>query len=346
MVTIKARQWRRSFRLGWFLWAAAGWLALAPAAQAALQFDVLVGFNGMVPQSAWFPITCELHNDGPSFQAIIEVVPERFAQAQTRRLAVELPTNTRKRVVIPVFASSRYTEWNVRLLDERGKVRAEPNYIGSSRRVAGEPRIGAICRTVAGLPVLPPIKPRQPDHQPSAVRLQPELFPDNPLALEGLPLIYLNSEKAASLTVPQANALMAWLQNGGHLVVGVEQATDLAAAGWLRNLLPCDLAATTVLPSHGELHDWVNELKLAKPAGSPKSRKPKASAPAAQSESPGNLTEDDEFEAAPLPVLTGAMRDGKVIVGKAETPLVIQAQRGRGRLTLLTFSPEREPFLS
>jgi hypothetical protein len=40
------------------------------------------------------------------------------------------------------------------------------------------------------------------------------------------------------------------------------------------------------------------------------------------------------------------LRDGKVLVGPDESPLVIDATRGRGRLTVLTFSPELEPFRS
>jgi hypothetical protein len=59
-----------------------------------------------------------------------------------------------------------------------------------------------------------------------------------------------------------------------------------------------------------------------------------------------NLAEDDNFEAAPLPVVTGTMRDGAILIGDDAAPLAVTAPRGRGRITVLTFSPEREPFLS
>jgi hypothetical protein len=45
-------------------------------------------------------------------------------------------------------------------------------------------------------------------------------------------------------------------------------------------------------------------------------------------------------------VFTGQLRDGKVILAEGNTPLAIQAQRGLGKITILTFSPEREPFSS
>jgi hypothetical protein len=47
-----------------------------------------------------------------------------------------------------------------------------------------------------------------------------------------------------------------------------------------------------------------------------------------------------------LPIATGAVHDGKIELSLDDVPLVIKARRGRGQLTVLTFSPEREPFRS
>ena len=59
-----------------------------------------------------------------------------------------------------------------------------------------------------------------------------------------------------------------------------------------------------------------------------------------------SLAADDAFDLAELPVATGSVRDGKVLLSLDKVPLIIEARRGRGRLTVLTFSPEREPFRS
>ena len=60
-----------------FLSLAAALLLMAgPECQAAgPRFDVFPGYgnNFLVPDQGWFPITCELQNDGPAFNAIIEV---------------------------------------------------------------------------------------------------------------------------------------------------------------------------------------------------------------------------------------------------------------------------------
>src|SRR4029078_4955662 len=120
----------------------------------------------------------------------------------------ELPTNTRKRFVIPVFGSGgRFYQWSARLVDERGKLFAErPNL---------QPKIipwegfllGAMPRTFAGVPVLPEGHQNRPDLKPQVARLPIEQFPDNPIALEGLDALYLNSEKAIGLKINQVTAL-------------------------------------------------------------------------------------------------------------------------------------------
>src|SRR2546422_397030 len=94
--------------------------------RAALQFDVFLGYDGVVPEATWFPVICEIKNDGPSFNGVIEQNGGSFNQGQVHKVEVELPTGTLKRLLLPVFSTTRgfNTSWDVRLLDERGKLRA------------------------------------------------------------------------------------------------------------------------------------------------------------------------------------------------------------------------------
>src|SRR6185503_7826941 len=103
-------------------------LSTVLSAQAAVRFDVFVGYDGIVPQASWFPVVFEVANDGPSFTGIVEISPGQFGQNQTRYMVVELPTGTTKRLVIPVHSSSSFNfGWSARLLDHdnNNKVRAE-----------------------------------------------------------------------------------------------------------------------------------------------------------------------------------------------------------------------------
>ena len=368
--------------------AAALLLLAVPSQAAGPRFDVFLGYNNLLPRQGWFPITCEVQNDGPAFNGIIEVSAEQLGGGQTRRVKVDLPTGTLKRVVIPVFTAAQV--WNVRLLDERGKVRAEQTGLNAKVIRNEMPLVAGLCRTVQGLPTFPESS-SSPIMQLSssaygAARLQTESFPDNPLALESIDLLYLNSAKALDLKEPQAYALLAWLQNGGHLVVGVEQISDITGNPWLRDLMPCALTDARNLNNHPQLDQWLRSpwtstrfqelnaafaaadaarqaaaarlaaLRAADQAAAARRGAPGAPAPAirrggntggeAANASSVNLMDDAAFEAAPLPILTGTMRDGAILIGDAAAPLAVTAERGRGRITVLTFSPEREPFVS
>src|SRR5438477_11406342 len=92
-------------------------LLSASRLSAALQVDVFLGYDGVVPEASWFPLVCEIKNDGAPFKAMVEVTPG-YGQGQTRQMAVELPTGTLKRFVIPVFSTTAgYTTWDIRLID-------------------------------------------------------------------------------------------------------------------------------------------------------------------------------------------------------------------------------------
>src|ERR1043166_6165823 len=174
-------------------------------------------------------------------------------------MVVELPTGTLKRLSIPMFCSSSYPSWDVRLLDERGKLRAEQPGLRPRKLLApNTPLIGALPRTSGGTPSIRPIQPQNATMQPSAARFQSSIVPDNPLVLEGMDTFYLNSEKATELRVPsQVDALFDWVNAGGHLIIAVEQINDITAVPWLRTLLPCDLKEMRTVQSHPEIQEWL-----------------------------------------------------------------------------------------
>ena len=329
-----------------FLLAFAG---MVPASHAFLQFDVFLGYGDVVPEAGWFPVVCEIKNDGPEFNAVIEISAAQFNQSQTRQVPVQLPTNTKKRLVIPVFSVSRYGAWNFRLLDEKGKVRQEQLNMRPKKQIAADTvLLVALSRSVAGVPSFPQIKTSQPDFQPTSARMLPALFPDNPIALEGMAALYLNSSVALELTIPQVNALRAWLQNGGHLIVGIEQISDVSGNPWLAALMPCELTSVSSIKPQDELQKWVRLKTVARFYESGVQRRNR-SGPARggpRVDSPGALEADAAFEGADLPVAVATLRDGRTIVSAQGLPLVIESSRGRGRISVLTFSPERDPFLS
>jgi hypothetical protein len=324
------------------------WIASAAPARAELQFDVFLGYDGVVRESSWFPITCEILNDGPTFNGIVEVSLGNLGSDQVRRIPLELPTNTRKRFVIPMFGTGgrSMAQWNARLVDDRGKVHSERLNLQPKSLAWEGILLGALPRTFAGMPSFPDILKNRPDLKPQVARLPIEQVPDNPIAFEGLDAFYLNSEKALNLSVNQAEALLAWIRSGGHLILSVEQLADVNTTPWLQQLLPCALTDVVNLTIDDEIHQWVRKEE-ASSSSTRSGRQTAGRRMTAQGTNPYlNLTPDPSFMQAQLPVVVGTLRDGKVILAVDNKPLIIEANRGRGQITLLTFNPEREPFRS
>ena len=197
----------------------------------------------------------------------------------------------------------------VRAIGARPQSHRRTRDAASAQRFAG--RDADRCRdsrSVGGVPTFPPIHSGNSDLQPVAARLQPEMFPDNPLALEGINFIYLNSEKALALDVPRAQALMAWLQRGGHLVVAVEQASDINGNPWLRDLMPCKLEGTAVVNDHSDLQDFVQEAanKALVPGENSDQNSQDRKRKPARSQTP-MFTPTNISIPTPLPIVTGKL---------------------------------------
>ena len=324
-------------------------LVLASPVRAAIRFDMFVGYDGIVPQGSWFPLSFEVFNDGGPFIATIEVTPGQYNQSQTRSMVVELPTGTTKRFIIPVHTSATYNPtWNARLLNEKGRVMTEPqNQRPRKLNPANLPLAASISRS---LPPLPEFKNRNNEQVPIIARLHPLLFPDNPIALDGLDTIYLASERALDLKQPQVNALLAWLYGGGHLIVSIEQLNHLTGPGeWLRQALPADLTAMNQVPPRSDLQDWLASKQRFDGRDytfTGTTRTGRTVTTGTYQNPYEKLSTDNKFNEAPLQLATGTLRDGRVLVGPSATPTVITARRGRGQITLLTFAPELEPFKS
>jgi len=324
-------------------------IGAAPKVSAAIQFDVFVGYDGITRDASWFPVAVEVYNDGPSFNGIIELSSGQFSGTPERRIPVELPTNTRKRLVVPLYAAGgrQNGTWDAKLFDQGHKMRAERAGIQVRSLDWQGILLGALPRSFAGTPVMPKIKVNRPELQPSVARFQQEIFPDNPIALEGLDALYLNSEKAIALSAPQLDALLAWVRGGGHLILAVEQVTDVTSTPWLQQFLPVDVSGMRQMEIDQALVSWLKsdvsneeseEVLSGRAGGNRRTRNVDASGFYA------TLDTDAAFVGAQMPVATGALRDGRVSIGTTQAPLAVQAPRGRGKLTVLLFSPEREPF--
>jgi len=317
-------------------------LCFTGKARAAVQFDVFLGFgnDGFVREANWFPVTCEINNDGPTFTGVVELTGVNSGGDNVRRFVVELPTDTRKRIVIPVYGTGgRFQAWDAKLLDERNKVVVEHEGIRPGADLTAEALlIGALSRTFPGSPRLPDVPPNRKDDQPRAARFRAALFPDNAIALEGMDAIYLNSETALDLNVGQVEALQAWLHAGGRLIVGVERPGDINGSPWLQALMPCEVSGGGAVTTRGVIQEWLKQGAM------PSEQKPAWRSPPNAQDVYQQLDADPAFENQEFAIAKMSPRAGRVELEIDGAPLIVSAPRGRGTISALAFSPEKEPF--
>jgi hypothetical protein len=275
-------------------------------------------------------------------------------------MKLELPTGTVKRFVIPFHNSAIYVRpFNARLLDGKGKTVARAiNLQARSIENWIIPMSAAIGTWIPELPA-PKSRNYERERKPVVARILPDLFPDNPITLAGLSTIYLDTERALELKKNQIDALLSWLNSGGNLVVSIKQISQLNGAEWLRKILPCQVTRMTLVKPRQLLHQWVTNqfdihggqinLKYAPNNRSNQRNRAQNGSNATTSDfnNPFNrLKIDSDFEEQEMEIAQGELRDGKILAGTAEQPLLVTAHRGRGQVTQLNFSPERKPFIN
>ena len=290
---------------------------------AEVRFDVFMGFSGKARNGEWFPVTVEIENDGPTFNGEIEIKPSSFNE-QSIRYKIELPNNTRKRLSIPVFNNSNY-RWNAKLLND-GKVVSKNDNLRIDSIPWFSKLFAAVSDQQSSGPVLPETRFKNNNanrrFSPVVVNIQEDIFPDNPVTLHGLSSLYLNSKRAINFRAEQASAVSIWVRSGGHLILGVDQPSDITGTPWLRELLNTQFGLIQNLEVGPLIRDWLSN------AGYPV----------------GAI--DEEFNTKFLNATPVRLKDGKTLMSFDGEALIANANRGLGQVTILGFNPEREPIRS
>lgn len=360
------------------------WSVGISTAQAKIQFDVFPGYEGRYARAgAWYPVAFEIFNDGPSFDGVVELGDDQTG-GYTVRIPIELPTNTRKIFTSSLFCPTAGNHFiSARLLDSRGKIRDERPGLKLDVATWEGVVLGSMPGVFSGAPAFPDTGRSTDDLISLAPRLSPEFFPDNPVALEALNSLYLNTSTALKLKPPQIEALLSWMHSGGHLIVAVDQAPDLNALSWLRLELPAKLGEVTDIKAGAALEQWVQGKLGTSPSNLEGFRSPVLDAtntpetaettattatpitgkrtrkriqrPAGQeipetSDAYGLAPLEPGFASRLIPTYSIKVNLGKTLlsVGTNDTvsALIVTHPRDRGRLTLLAFNPEREPIKS
>ena len=289
-----------------------------------VQFDIFMGFAGKARQGDWFPVTFEIFNDGSTFDGQVELRP-RFGDNPVYRYDVELTANTRKRFTLSVFGDAN-SVWAAKLKNGNETV-AKHDELRLDSMESVTVLVGALSGQQAGGPVLPKTsfkrKWENDRHTPRVTHLQPDTFPDDPIALSGLHALYLNSARAINLRPEQATALSIWVLGGGHLILAVDQPGDITGTPWLAGLVRGKFGAVQNSAVGQALYRW-----------------------AGAREYPDLGDPDAAFAAGQLASVGVRLLNGSTLFELDSRPVAAKANRGLGQVSVLGFNPEREPFKS
>ena len=324
---------------------------------AAPRLDAFPGYSsgGYARLGSYFPLAIELQGDGPTVTGFLAVSTPGSGGTAVR-FPMELPPNTTKRVILPLFASAgNATTIDVKLFTEAGKLVAERSGASLVTLAPESVLVGTLPGQAQSAPIFPERPGNQANNEVRAVmvRMDPGLFPDTPVALEGLNALYLHSRRALELKEPQYAALQTWVASGGHVIVAIENSTDVTATDWLRRLLPARVSGVVTKPAAGVFQRFLGAEPGAGPGQAelqygtqPNRRHLRRSN--SSSENPfAQLIVDSDFERQQVTAvgLTPAA-EAVTFLAVDKTPLAVSGRFGRGLVTVLAFNPEQEPFRS
>lgn len=226
-----------------------------------LEMDVQPWLDGYVRPDGWTAAVVELRNTGAPTQgelSLDEQLPGDLSSRWVR--TIELPAGGSKRVVLPFVSGANGRKRQLRYTADGGRYalgtlelrRVPPSDIlvvvlgddnlglpGAIRTATGEslPRHGV--DTMPEMPAVPPDSP--PVGGPRQVRsttLPLAQVPTTSQVLSGVDWIVWPAADPSRLSQDQAQALAAWVVDGGHLVLTVSDTSRQLEASPLADILP------------------------------------------------------------------------------------------------------------
>lgn len=284
-------------------------LAFPAAQENPIQLSALAGFDGIYEESAPVPVFVSVRNDGAAVEGEIQVVaPAGVGEELIYSAPVSLPAGADKRVPLVVQLPPFAGEVTVRLAGEEG-VLAEN---GSNRlSVIGRDQLlyGVVSPDLGALTFLETAPGRRSDAAVAFLGLAD--LPEVSSAWNALDVLVLHDVDTSRLTVRQKEAMRAWVESGGQLVVTGGPGGPQTAAG-VADLLPVTVTGVTTVDALPALTEY---------GGSP----PEAPGPYV-------LTTADDV----LP--------GEVLIREGEHTLLAERSLGRGRVTFLALDPKLAPL--
>jgi hypothetical protein len=277
-----------------------------------ISLSVDAGYNGLFRENAWFPLLIQVSNEGDSVTGRLVVRPERTGDAFTNTFsaAVEMPSGSRKSVMLYVTARSFATDVQVEFIDENGFVAA--TQAAPLRSVALEDQLHVVLsQSSVGSIDLSGVSGG--GYRAFQANWRLDNLPDRASALSAVDTLVFSDIDTSGLSSSQRESVADWLTAGGHLIVTGGANWQATAAG-LEDLLP-------ITPQGSESSSDLDSLFA--------------------------LGEGQAISGTAI-ISTGTSREDARILAATEsgTPLLARRSVGLGTVDYLALDPMSEPLRS
>jgi len=275
-----------------------------------LDIQVVLGFANTFRLARWTPVTVTVSNRGNDLVGHLEVQASDTDAfhgnlfTASHRRDLELPRDSRKRFRFTVFLESLARPLVIRVISD-GRELARREIDLRHRFTTG--RLILVLSRDADLDYLN-------DSTGESLRVlypHPELLPDRWQGYDGIEAIVIHGVSLEHLSARQYEAVRKWVAEGGILAVSGGPDYSLLRTPRLAELLPGTPMGTVQFPDGAAVSE-----AFGAPVYAPR----------------------------PFDVNRLAGFRGRALYRAGEFPLVIEEQRGRGRVLYLTFDVARYPF--
>lgn len=327
-----------SYKTNYFLLASCVALALlfivtpgrAHAASPGPSMQVNAGFGTRYRDENWIPVQATLNNTGADFNGTLSVaasLPPFLARGNavptsSYQLPIALPNGTQKQVTLDLPLYYDVESVVVQLLDGSGNI-----VISQTAKLnpllPTEVFVGVLSDETSGFG---PLNAAPLPLQGGSVALDflnAGSLPSIPALLKNFDMLVLDNFTTGSLSAAQLAALQTWVRQGGTLLLAGGPEADRTLGTLPAGLLPGALNGVTPIGARTALL----------PPGWPTALPGQSAVPVSVSLA---------LVVSQLAPASGA----QVVYASGKTPLIVQAQKGQGRVFYLAYDPTLEPVLS
>lgn len=273
--------------------------------------DVAAGYDGYYKADSLLPVVVNVANNGAPIEGELRIIQGSVSSGDriVYNTPISLPTQSNKRVFMYVYPVGFNTDLDVELVDENGRSLLKTASNPLRQLPQDSVLYGVVTPEPGNLDYLEDMAGGRGEAAVGYLNLDD--LPDLPPAWNSLDVLVLHDVDTGQLSAAQMDALTAWLNTGGQLVVA-------GGAGWQKT----SAALADMLPVAISGSETVEDL------------------PALQT-----AVGEPFRDVGPYLVTNSSLTNGELLLHEDGLPLLAQRPFGQGSVSFLALDPSLAPLL-